>query len=220
MHSWIRLSAVVLSLFLGRAAGQDQSCACSPSTYTFTLDLSLTCPPVNVTRNPGIEATICQISPLGDGNETITDLVPVKIASVGVLELGQEFEILSQNNITGPWVDNESFDYTSITAAEGYDGEVPKVIQLNLFAENQLGELIVNIFAVSYSNSCNDYPTLIEGDSGGWTSFVSWEDWHAEYSCSLFQYVTHFVCLVLYFLCYFLNLDDIGCTFHGVVSSC
>jgi hypothetical protein len=128
---------------------------------------------VSVTRNPGITATFCTINPFGDRNETITDLVPVKISSVDVLELGQEFEVVSQNKITGPWVDNETFDFTSITAVEGYDGKAPKAIQLNLFGENELGEPILNYFAIEYSNSCNDYPTLIEGDSAGWTSFTT-----------------------------------------------
>lgn len=165
------VAAVALTVLSGRATAQEL-CSCSPSTYTFTLDFSLTCPPVSVTKNPAITATFCQISPLGDANETITDLVPVEVESLAVLELGQEFEVLSQQNVTGPFSDGDSFDYTSLIDADGYDGEAVKVIQLNIFGENALGESIVNFFAISFTNTCDEYPALIEGDSAGWTSFT------------------------------------------------
>lgn len=174
ISSWIiYVSALVLSLFAGRAAAQDEICACSPSAFTFTLDFSLTCPPVSVTRNPGITATYCQILPFGDVNETVTDLVPVEIDSIDVLELGQTFSVLSQQNISGTFLDGDTFDYTSLIAAEGYDGELPKVLQLNFFGSNALGEKIINYFAISFSNVCDTYPAMFEGDSAGWTSFVS-----------------------------------------------
>lgn len=183
MSSWILYaSAVAVFLLSGSATAQDL-CSCSPSTYTFTLDFSLTCPPVSVTRNPAITATFCQISPLGDANETITDLVPVEVESLGILELGQEFEVLSQQNITGPFVSGDTFDYTSLIDADAYDGEAVRVIQLNIFATNALGESIVNFFAISFTNTCDEYPALIEGDSAGWTKFVSFPQ--AMRSCGM-----------------------------------
>lgn len=175
ISSWIvYASAVAFTLFSGRAAAQDV-CACSPSTYTFTLDFSLSCPPVNVTRNPGITATFCQVSPLGDGNQTIEDLEPVAVEYIDVLELGQQFEVLSQKNITGVFEDGDSFDYTSITGAESYDGEIPRVVQLNIFGLNGFGERVVNFYAISFSNLCDAYPTLEEGGSSGWTKFAALE---------------------------------------------
>lgn len=70
----------ILSVLLSAAVGQnvtDDFCGCAPGTYEFTLDLSLTCPPVNITRNDGIDTTFCQISPFGSAGDNITDLVPV-----------------------------------------------------------------------------------------------------------------------------------------------
>ena len=149
-------------------------CACSPSTYQLTLDFSLTCPPMNVTRNGGIAATFCQISPFGDAQSNITDLVPVSVGYVDVLELGQTFEVLTQVNITGTFVNGDIINYTSIAASDSSsDPEVPKVIQLNMFAFNAAGEPIVNFFAIAFSNNCDEYPTLIEGESAGWVQFVS-----------------------------------------------
>ena len=70
------LVTLLVSLLLGVTSGQD--CACSPSEYEFTLDFSLVCPPVSVTRNGGIESTFCQITALGGPDDNITDLVPVR----------------------------------------------------------------------------------------------------------------------------------------------
>ena len=169
---------LVLSLCLGRAAADEYDlaplCACSPSKYMFTLDFSLTCPPVNVTRNAGISATFCQISPFGDPDMNITDLVPVEVQYVDVLELGQGFEVLTQENITGTFMDGDTIEYTSIVMSDAVD--IPKVIQLNIFAFNAKREPIVNFFAIAYSNDCDEYPTLIEGESAGWTQFVSTVD--------------------------------------------
>ena len=106
--SWIMYASVVaISLLLGRATAQEESsqCSCSPSKYTFTLDFSLLCLPVNVTKNAGISATFCQVSPFGDPNQNITDLVPVEVEYVDVLELGQSFEVITQANITGTFKD-------------------------------------------------------------------------------------------------------------------
>jgi hypothetical protein len=74
--------ATACSLFGSATAQYDvpdpEICGCAPGTYTFTLDFGLTCPPVNVTRNGGVAATFCQVSPFGDADQNITDLVPVR----------------------------------------------------------------------------------------------------------------------------------------------
>ena len=76
----------IISVLVGVPSGQnvpvpnevgDDLCGCSPGTYEFTFDFSLTCPPVNITRNDGIDTTFCQISPFGSAGDNITDLVPV-----------------------------------------------------------------------------------------------------------------------------------------------
>jgi hypothetical protein len=75
--------AAAFSLF-GGASAQDL-CACSPGSYTFTFDFGLDCPPVNVTRNGGVGATFCQISPFpGEPDANITDIVPVRCPAFDV----------------------------------------------------------------------------------------------------------------------------------------
>ena len=167
-------------LFVAAQQPDSSLCACSPSSYKFTLDFSLTCPPVNVTKNGGIAATFCQISPFGTAESNITDLVPVEVGYIDVLELGQNFEVLTQDNITSSssdsdpsFQDGDSFEYTSIVIVNPENDQIPKVIQLNIFGRNAAGEPVVNFFAIAYSNDCDEYPTLLEGESAGWTQFVS-----------------------------------------------
>eukprot|EP00535_Pseudo-nitzschia_heimii_P009528 CAMPEP_0197183930 /NCGR_PEP_ID=MMETSP1423-20130617/8773_1 /TAXON_ID=476441 /ORGANISM="Pseudo-nitzschia heimii, Strain UNC1101" /LENGTH=359 /DNA_ID=CAMNT_0042634609 /DNA_START=179 /DNA_END=1258 /DNA_ORIENTATION=+ len=172
--------AVLSSFFSGGASAQEASadegpiCACSPSQFTFTLDLSLTCPPVDVTRNDGILATFCQISPFGDANQNIEDLTPVEVENINVLELGQNFQVLKQQNVTGVTQDGDVFDYQSVILEPSIE-EIPKVIQVNIFARNANDEPIVNFFAISFTNDCLTYPTMFEGESAGWTHFTKLE---------------------------------------------
>lgn len=81
--SWWFLAAVCLTMFVDPAGGQD-ICACAPSTYEFTFDFGLTCPPINVTRDGGVAATYCQIFPFGDPEQNITDTVPVSVELVAL----------------------------------------------------------------------------------------------------------------------------------------
>ena len=154
---------------------EEEICACSPSQYTFTFNFALTCPPVNVTRNGGIEATFCQTSPFGDPSLNITDLTPVSVEYVAVVELGQDFEILAQSNLTngGSYFNGDMITYTSFMYDNRSVTEFPKVVQLNTFGLNAAGQPIINFFALSYSNACDVYPVLTVGDSAGWFEFVS-----------------------------------------------
>eukprot|EP00980_Cylindrotheca_fusiformis_P029238 scaffold22766_cov131-Cylindrotheca_fusiformis.AAC.4 len=58
-----------------------QTCSCSPSVYKMTFDFGLKCPPVNITRNGGVETSYCQISGYGGPDDMITDRVPVSVIS-------------------------------------------------------------------------------------------------------------------------------------------
>jgi len=174
ISSWILYALTVAICLLARRITAQDSCACSPSQYLFTLDFSLSCPPVNVTIGSGIEATFCQVSPFGDADQQIEDLVPVTVEYVDLLELSQTFQVLSQQNISGSFEDGDTFSYTSIVDQVDNE-EIPKVLQLNIFAFNAEGQPIVNFFAISFSNNCGDFRTIDEGGSAGWTHFTSLE---------------------------------------------
>jgi hypothetical protein len=99
----------------------------------------------------------------------------VEVSLVAVLELGQDFTVLAQQNVTGVFGDGDSFMYNSIVADQvaGADVEIPRVIQLNIFGMNAENQPIVNFFAIAFSNDCTVYPVLDEGNTAGWTRFVS-----------------------------------------------
>ena len=98
----------------------------------------------------------------------------VAVDYVDILELGQDFTVVVQENVTGGFLDGESFSYTSVIARDnGGDPEIPRVLQLNIFGVNALDQPIVNFFAIAYSNNCQTFPVLQEGNSAGWTRFVS-----------------------------------------------
>ncbi len=54
---------------------QNESCACSPGTYRFTLDFGSNCTEVEPTG--GIVSLLCDYIALGD-IENVTDFVPVR----------------------------------------------------------------------------------------------------------------------------------------------
>ena len=92
---------------------------------------------------------------------------------VDILELGQDFTVVVQENVTGGFLNGESFSYTSVIARDnGGEVEIPRVLQLNIFGINALDQPIVNFFAIAYSNNCLTFPVLEEGNSAGWTRFV------------------------------------------------
>ncbi len=151
-------------------------CFCAPNTYEFTLDFSLTCPPVNITLGDAVKATTCMVSPFTV--ETVADLVPVSVQTVEVLELNQNLQVWSQEVIEpmDDFLDGDTFSYTSYAAIPGdivKPEDLPRAIQLNINGRNQFGEDIINVYLITFTSSCGAYPVLFEGQWAGWTRFVS-----------------------------------------------
>jgi hypothetical protein len=150
-------------------------CACSPTTYEFTFDFSLFCLPVNIPNSDAVQETFCQVTPFEDG-PSVTDLVPVSVIGITVLELDQNINVLVREYINGNFSDGDTFQYTSIAAnPDAIDRavDVPEHITFNFFGVNDNGESIVNFYAIKFTNNCDAYPVLEEGQSAGWTRFVS-----------------------------------------------
>ena len=154
----------------------DEICYCAPNAYEFTLDFSLTCPPVNITLGDAVAATTCMVSPFG--NPEVADLVPVSVSSIDVLELNQNLQVNFQENISPkePYLDGDTFSYISYAAIPGETvkpEDLPRAIQLNILGVNAAGEEIINVYIITFTNSCGAYPVLYEGQFAGWTRFVS-----------------------------------------------
>lgn len=172
-----------LALLGHSVVGQDvigvDVCGCSPSRYTFLFDFSLTCN-VDMTggegvpTGEGVTSTSCVTSPFG--NPMTTDLVPATVTQIDILELGQDVSVIVRETITGDFLDGDTFDYESITIAPEEITEVrdiPKAIQISLTALNAASEMIINVFILNFSNDCDQFPVLMDGQSAGWVHFVS-----------------------------------------------
>ena len=95
---------------------------------------------------------------------------------VNILELGQDFTVIDQNNFTGTFVNGDSFAYASIIDGQDEDvnvAKIPRVLQLNIVGINAQNQPVVNFYAIEFTNNCFAYPVITPGDSAGWTSFVS-----------------------------------------------
>jgi len=153
----------------------DDVCGCSPPTYTFVLDFSLSCPPVNITTDTGsgVASASCLISPFG---APTNKLAPVVVDSVSILELDQINSVLVEERIDGELFDGDSFSYSSIiNNPDDITGirQIPKALQLNLNGKNEDGIMLMNVFIVTFSNECGVFPVIQEGESAGWAIFVS-----------------------------------------------
>ena len=137
------------------------------ATYEFTLDFSLECEPVNV-GGPGIADTTCLVT--GFDKINVTDLVPVAVSSIQLIEIGQDGGPAAVAQETGDFRDGSTFTYTSISFGGGI---APRAFQLRALGRNSAGETLVLQFAVTFTNACGVFPVITEGQSVGWTVFVS-----------------------------------------------
>jgi len=183
--NWAFAATLLVSFIaLSRAASGDialadrevgtEICACAPNAYEFTLDFALTCPPVNITLGDAVSATTCMVSPFG--SPEVADLVPVSVSSIDILELNQNLQVMVQENIEpkNAYVDGDTFSYISYAAIPGEvvnPEDLPRAIQLNIVGKNRNGEEIINVYLITFTNSCGAYPVLFEGQWAGWTRF-------------------------------------------------
>ena len=76
----------------------------------------------------------------------------------------------------GLGLDGNTFSYISYAAIPGMivdPEDLPRGIQVNIVGLNKDGEEIINVYQIPFTNACGAYPVLSEGQSIGWTRFVS-----------------------------------------------
>ena len=154
----------------------DAPCACQPSEYTITFDFAAVCDDKTIDVSvPGIAESICVVDSPIVGTK-VTDPIPVTVSSILIAELDQDLQDLKQENFTGVFVNGDQVSYTSYTVEESGNisaSDVPRGLQVTVFALNAAGEALVNRFVILYTNNCTDYPVLQEGMQIGWVVFVS-----------------------------------------------
>jgi len=180
MSLWQACRLLLGFLVLVKSQAQDEPqigvdiCFCAPASYEFTLDFSLFCPPVNITQGDAVASTTCFVQP--KFIEAVSDLIPVAVSRIIILELNQQQSTVSREEIVSSLGDGGTFQYTSLVALPGEVVDVtrlPRAIQLNIDGVNSLDEAITNIVTVTFTNNCGRYPVFFEGQSAGWVRFVS-----------------------------------------------
>jgi hypothetical protein len=107
-----------------------------------------------------------------------------------MIELAQNSTTINQGNVSGSFDEGDSFMFESIVHGSSEAIDAPKILQVNIFATNILGQPIINFFAIRFTNDCGIYPVIDEGNSAGWVYFVS----DAQKSClaTELRVLTHF----------------------------
>ena len=119
-------------------------------------------------ENGGIVDATCLVTGFDDVN--VTDLIPVAVSSVQLIEIGESGAPAAVAQETGDFRDGSNITYTSIS----FEGAVaPRAFQVRALGRNAAGEPLVLQWAVTYSNNCGVWPVLEVNDSIGWTIFVS-----------------------------------------------
>ena len=197
-HSFHGIAVVLLAVLSRPANAQMGStvCVCSPSTYTMTFNFSRTCD-VDGVLGDGIVTTDCAIAPFQ--NDNVTDLVPVSVGSIDILELDEQLALVTQETRFGTFTDGETFEYTSISNDPSKVNATifPKALQFSVLGNNADGETLFFAGLVIYGSDCLVFPTIVENSTIGWLTFVSTEDHCCEISlvmtASYWQPLTHFI---------------------------
>jgi hypothetical protein len=147
-----------------------EKCICQPFGITFTLDFSIDCTERSIfTGDPGISEVGCLTSPMG------VDLTPISVETVTIVEVDQNLDVIKMVNFTETLSSGDSINYESFAASNDFasGGIVPRAVTVILNGLNAAGDNITNSFVIVYTNDCNVYPALVDGDQIGWTTLVS-----------------------------------------------
>eukprot|EP00984_Skeletonema_dohrnii_P028633 scaffold18679_cov97-Skeletonema_dohrnii-CCMP3373.AAC.5 len=141
---------------------QQAECVCSPTTYTFKLNFEGSCDDDTINGNPGISDTACL-----DFINAPTNAEEVQFNRIEILELDNSQTLAQQVPLDGPFIDGESFEYTSISVGN----EVPGGMQIILRGETLLSTVTV---AWRYNLTNCDAEPIMRGDVIGMIEVVDY----------------------------------------------
>lgn len=126
-----------------------------------------------MTDGGGIQETVCLIE--SRSTENVTDLTPVSVQSVQVLEVDENVLVIGQTVFTdGPYTSGDSLLYESILAnTSEVGGSSPRGLVVSIAGTNAEGQAIANNWAIVFQSNCTTEPILRAGQQIGWMSFVS-----------------------------------------------
>jgi hypothetical protein len=173
------------------------ACSCSPTKFTFRLNLAQDCEDDSINENAGIASTHCTIED-GDAiaEETSVEPVrrlasstPVEITSVQYLEFHPDTLEVMHTDDTYVNTTLEDGDVLTFYSASSYlpsvetenqEEYVPGGVSLIIYGKTEDGEVIRNRFYWIYDEAVTDcFENLVvsgiyEGDALGWVVVVSY----------------------------------------------
>jgi hypothetical protein len=172
--SILQIAGFALALIVSGATAQIQGesgelCSCSPTVFSFKLDLAASCPG-NLEGSDGIIDIACTTTVLA---EDTSNEQPVLVDTVTILELNMN-EVINSTTLSGPFLDGDVITYASISSyANLTDTYFPFSITLILTAENSDGVTVVNAVSIDYTNECDVWPVYPPDATIGWVGIVS-----------------------------------------------
>lgn len=164
------LCCLLLATMTGASAQENEGvCACTPPTYEFTFNFGLECSPPGGDDGPGIAEATCFVTSF---SSDVEDYVPVAVQTVSIIEADVDRIPIAQSAVDGDFEDGDTFTYSSVSAL-GNSTQIPQSIQLTITGVNEIGDTLVQVWAIKFTNDCGVYPVLEVGESYGWTDFVS-----------------------------------------------
>jgi hypothetical protein len=148
-------------------------CACQPGSYDIALDFAMVCDDKNIVEGPGITEVACVVEP-----PNVDDPVIVEASEIQIVELDQNLEFIeeSQITITDTFVNGDTVTYESFIASDPgslLPSSIPAGLQLSVNGVNADGIELTNLWVVLFTNDCDSYPVIENGEQIGWTIFVS-----------------------------------------------
>lgn len=178
---WLGLVATVevLQQKQFEVLGQPALCACQPSTYVLTLDFAGSCENIQGITNGenGVLERACLVENRSSGLAVSPEeSIPVSIDEIIISELNQSFDDLKTETYTRAFSDGETISYTSVLSGADPDEftgtSLPRALQVSVQGLNDNGDTIVNIWAIIFTNDCEEFPVLEDGARIGWTVLV------------------------------------------------
>ena len=142
LYMTIFAAAILASHTAAQEVGID-ICFCSPSVYRWIFDFSLTCEESNITGG-GLTFTDCSISTFGV-NES--NLVPVKVTNIDVIEFDQAGNLLDQQSSTLDITSGDIYTYISPSAVNTVNPmNATKSLEVTAMGVNSAGDTLFMIW--------------------------------------------------------------------------
>ena len=143
---------------------------CKKGVYSLTINLEQTCANSRVEGFTPVDVveTSCMTTILPPFEEQ--GILLERVRRVDIYELGPNFRLLTHQIIPGPLADGAVIEYESVV---GHGGPSPNGIQVVVTAETSDGVSVMNLWTITYQNSCI-LPLFAPGATIGWTGVVSW----------------------------------------------